>query len=537
MNYKSNFSKLLLLIFVVASFLISCQKENAEDESIISATEVSILSKLENSFSLKDFADPVDQIKNNLKIDWHSFTKKEIEGSDWYEFKVSETKPSSISGDAEQDGVETNIKGYNYSMIAIDTENQPKYFVIKIVSFSHQSDYSYFNIQDKKHHGMVYIYNLKGGTEYVEHYQKGILKSRIQNLETDNTITGLVSREAPSCGEQKASTTARCSDALECGLNFGSGSSGGGCGSGGTGGYVTVTTHHYTYWYDIRDSSKELNHIQYNGSSREYVWVSNPRNNVVGAFNYGRVPAEGFDTTGINLSRNKPSGLRDDPNKILLDKSVKLNPCVAAIIKKLGQKEKHLSLVPDIDSQGLSHLSQVILDLFKNSQDYNLFIKIGEAGSNINAHTTAKRKNGQVVFTITLDEEYVTRGSQLAIARTIIHESIHAYLGYVYDTASLSSYSMLLLKYKLDKGRSLGEHEFMTQYTEAMAESLAAWDDHRLDNTNPDYYNHLAWSGELQTNDVYKNLPASIKTKVEDANRAEGNANTSATNNSQSVKC
>ena len=137
-----------------------------------------------------------------------------------------------------------------------------------------------------------------------------------------------------------------------------------------------------------------------------------------------------------------------------------------------------------------------------------------------------------------LDEDYVENATSLAIARTIIHESIHAFLSYAYheDTENEATFSILFDNYTRIQGYNTNDaqHELMYQFTEALGESLSSWDGHRL---NDEYYENLAWSGDMLKTDAFDRLSNERQQAIKDANRAEGNAVQNATSKAKGEKC
>ena len=136
-----------------------------------------------------------------------------------------------------------------------------------------------------------------------------------------------------------------------------------------------------------------------------------------------------------------------------------------------------------------------------------------------------------------LDEDYVENATSLAIARTIIHESIHAFLSYSISINAQSTFAALFQRYveeNEDSNTNDIQHELMYQFTEALGESLASWDGHRL---NDEYYENLAWSGDMLESEAFDKLSNERKQAIRDANRAEGNAVQSATNKAKGEKC
>jgi hypothetical protein len=152
------------------------------------------------------------------------------------------------------------------------------------------------------------------------------------------------------------------------------------------------------------------------------------------------------------------------------------NECVSDIIKKLQEKDKFKSLVPDLT--GVSHLSQTILDLFGGCKNYDLEIKIAELGRDIQGNYINAQTYG--IESITLDNDLVDDATKLSIAKTLIHESMHVFINYNLKTNRTSDLATSLTKYYnefiKDNPKAIAEnlthHNFMSQYVDALAYSL-----------------------------------------------------------------
>ncbi len=226
-----------------------------------------------------------------------------------------------------------------------------------------------------------------------------------------------------------------------------------------------------------------------------------------------------------------------EEEKLVIDPSVP--PCVQAIIGELMEKA-NLSLIPDITGDpGVSHLSEIILNLFSASQQYHLNIQVAPLGIGQNAGTIPTNINpitGEITLTMTLGSEYVANATTLAIARTIIHESLHAYLSYSYQEYPDAPFSTLLTSYFTNNGANTNEaqHLLKTQFVEAMGHSLAVWDNYSLPQS---YYNSLAWSGDMQNTQAFQSLPLEQQQAAINAVIAEGQANAPATQDAQGTPC
>jgi len=130
----------------------------------------------------------------------------------------------------------------------------------------------------------------------------------------------------------------------------------------------------------------------------------------------------------------------------------------------------------------------------------------------------------------------VKDATKLSIAKTLIHESLHVYVNLKtsYHDRSYSLTKILNEYYKVyskdyphDVANNLSQHKFISQYVEAMAYSLSAYDNHQK---SMDYYTAMSWGG-LESSDAYKKLPN--KTAIEKIIKNERYAKS----NAKSTKC
>jgi len=178
------------------------------------------------------------------------------------------------------------------------------------------------------------------------------------------------------------------------------------------------------------------------------------------------------------------------------------NPCVKEILKKLQQKDVQKLTIPDIGGlSGTGHLSQSILDLFDKSGDYDITFKIEQLGTSNGNQLNGRTRNVSGGWEIKIDSDLVNDGTRLFIAKTIIHESTHAFIQYILGTNRTSDLVKDLNEiHKTRNDANLTQHEFMSQYVDALAHSLSVWDNHVQ---SIEYYKKLSWGG-LETSDAYK---------------------------------
>ncbi|MDE0562011.1 hypothetical protein OU792_18595, partial [Algoriphagus sp. NF] len=150
------------------------------------------------------------------------------------------------------------------------------------------------------------------------------------------------------------------------------------------------------------------------------------------------------------------------------------NPCAADIFKELSKGSAYLV---DLSGLGAIDIAGGILNMFQQSGQFDYRIQNGTVRSGANAIT--QRING--INVITLNNDYLAKATSLSIARTIIHETVHAYLeDQIYGKENAKNLGLLDLineywkKYPQEKGDY--HHATMSQFITGMAVSLYNWD-------------------------------------------------------------
>lgn len=517
---KNYLRKVLLFLPLL---LANCENDSFNANQGISPEEPSFLDRAKLNFTLKGFQDPGDIQIKELEILWDQPNSFEVEGRTWHEISVQQKKKFFL-----EDGEITNI---SYVLLFVEKEDgSPMYYFTKILSQNGQEYSSYANLQQGYFTGMVQMYDLNGDVLVLQYLRKGELINTTIDIENKNpAILPIASR----CTERIASR--ECTSTNDCVPPT---TGGGSCGGTSGGSYVwTYLGSSYTLWYLDRGGYYEYSHREDHGSRFGWVWVpsSGTTSSPQDSWSYYKYWGEG----GAYLS-NEPSNIT--PTHINVA-SVK-NPCVKKLLAKLRYRDINKLVTPNIGQiQGANHLSQTILDMFHNSPDYHLNFKIADAttasGKKRNAYTTPRRNvpsTGQWTFDIVLDKNFVKNATRLAIARTIIHESLHAYLYYTTQTYSSSSFSQLFYNYLSSKGYTTNEaqHNMMTQFADAIGYSLSIYD---LNQHGQSYYNNLAWSGEMLSTSAFSSLSSTRQNSIKNANRNEGNAVYSATGSAKGIKC
>lgn len=191
--------------------------------------------------------------------------------------------------------------------------------------------------------------------------------------------------------------------------------------------------------------------------------------------NYVCTEGESSFDNGEGTGDNNHGGSSTSPIKPQINNNLS-NPCAKAIFTELENglyMEDPLKPEVIIPNIGKLNFSESILKLFNDSNKTNYTIQNGSIGD-ANAST--------VKSTTTMGDAYLQKATKLSIARTMIHETVHAYLNGVffsYPGLVDKPFKDQLRQYALDKGYTdlnRFHHEFMAEFIDGMAYSLYEWD-------------------------------------------------------------
>ncbi|WP_034060999.1 hypothetical protein [Lacinutrix jangbogonensis] len=192
----------------------------------------------------------------------------------------------------------------------------------------------------------------------------------------------------------------------------------------------------------------------------------------------------------------------DFDDNIIYDNSLNDYPCHKLIIEEaIGT---------------CSPLTQLVLDLFESNDGSNLIIRtedLGPANSSSNANTTSTSTYNPVTntcdITITFNENYLDAASDISLARTAIHESLHAILIYMFEQDLLYSYDGSpmgdfedfvnnYINYQLGLPANIGvaHHQLLVDFVEDIALSLSTYSlQNGYANNGFNYYKKMSWAG------------------------------------------
>ncbi|MEM9647488.1 MAG: hypothetical protein AAF969_03340 [Bacteroidota bacterium] len=506
-------------------FFLSCETESIQadaDMEVFDPIQLTDQELIQKNFNLDSFDDSIGITPSNLNVIWNDFEAINLEGRVWFEYQVDEL----IKPDLE----EGNITNINYTLLVTLFNQKPSYWIIKMESHNGEEQRSYFELGDHIFTGMTYLIDVNGTISMARYYEKGKAFSGISDK--DNILQLPAPIAARRCD---AKITARgCTSTNGCTPPT---AGSGGCKNGGGRYEWGVIGHTFTDWYYDRNADGRGQPSEYYDTTRQevrgYVWVPSGGSGPAPQNSWSYM---GLDGNGHTRSIPKPSV---QPKRVIKHSSLAAYPCVGKILGELAKGDfKSLRLNKLGQLEGGKNLSKTILDLFQKSANYHLNIKVGTL-SNANGSTRIVRNSpsrGQITFDITLDKRFVKNGTRLVIARTLIHESLHAYLSYMYQNMPTASFPTLLGQYLSSNGynNNAAQHRLMTEFTDAIGYSLRAWDNNKL---SLQYYKDLGWSGDMLKTNEFKALSSSRQAAIRNANIAEGSAAQNASSKAKGIKC
>jgi hypothetical protein len=218
-------------------------------------------------------------------------------------------------------------------------------------------------------------------------------------------------------------------------------------------------------------------------------------------------PYTGPSTTGPGYAPNPTTGGggATSPSSTNVVLNVSLAPCQTAVLIAL---------------QGLNNgmLAYIVNKFSGSTPGYNWRLYNGNLPSGINGQTSAYDRNYNVI-SITFDASKFQNANDLSVARTILHESVHAYLvTYFANTPAYStvSYPDLLAAYAADASNNPNnpQHSSMAKgWLIDLAWALEQYGISKGYNLPSQYYSDMSWGG-LTTTSTFQALSQSDKDRI-----------------------
>lgn len=165
-------------------------------------------------------------------------------------------------------------------------------------------------------------------------------------------------------------------------------------------------------------------------------------------------------------------------------------------------------------------------------------MKDGTLTGGINANTSQLYNSATGTVTTIFDGSKFTNASDLSITRTILHESVHAYLVVYFRTdplAASKSYPQLLQDYQQLQDANAAHHIEMTRsFVNDIAVALEEYGISKGYNLSSQFYQDMAWAGITRTS-AFQSLSQTDQDRIIDTILIELTGNDSQ-GNSQSQK-
>ena len=466
------------LFIVLAIILSGCESEYKDEESGFSEKDPSSsISIIQNNFTLDYLNISNESMVDKMEILWNDYESRVDNGVTWHEFGVLNLKPISFK--------EGKITDISYSLlVTFDLNRKPMYYINKMVSYNGEEQKSYFDLEQNNFTGLSLMYNLKGEISVLQYFQKGeVLKSSI-DINNDQPVVNL---NTARCIEKIAARD--CSIPRNC---MPSESPDGSCGGSGSWQYLPVGIS-LTDWWWYRGNIAGYDVYEYSNTSEapRYDWVWVPDD--------GSAPSSPTSTSSTNYVRTDPSAGYYTPESPTGEEPTR-------IFDELVEKEK--CVLNLLDSDEKNYVNQ-LLEKFEGDSEFDIRLVsknrvFNENGQEVNAKTKAPQ-NG--VITIEFSSSMANNRSVLEVARTLMHELIHADMYRALNTTMPSGQDLdfrdTYNAYNSQVFRASAQHNTMADlYLGQMYNALRAIHQKLL----PQDYNYVSQNGTINLRYFYQAL-------------------------------
>ena len=270
----------------------------------------------------------------------------------------------------------------------------------------------------------------------------------------------------------------------------------------------TVTTYHYTDWYvNGVYTDSWLNYISYETFCYNTYLPDLYTYGGGGSGSYGSsIGGDAYNNCGDPVH-----GCIFKLNDKLLNGEIfeaqindaALKPCMQPIVADLKNITKGVG--------------SIVTKFAGNNQGWNWTLQDGSLPGGTNANTSQQYNTSTGTVTTTFDASKFTNATNLSIARTILHESVHAYLVVYFRTDPLAAsrtYSQLLQDYYQHNNANTAHHIEMTRsFVNEIALALEEYGTSKGYNLTSQFYKDLAWGG-LTTTPAFQALSTTDQNRI-----------------------
>ncbi|TDQ23732.1 hypothetical protein [Tenacibaculum caenipelagi] len=357
---------------------------------------------------------------------------------------------TSLKGKSSSSDKKQNLF-YNYKVLATkNSANDFTFNILKFISTSQKETENASYLNTSSFTGTLQEYNLLDEPTRITAYKQGKIVNEINNKKQ---ISSNYAAKTPYVGK-----------------------------------YVLVVTDFYVDWYRLVGGKYEYVCSSYESTSVEYVYVEDDYTS-----------GGGTTTSNYHSHYDAPHGpdlsLNNHPEEIIIDSTFKSTKaeCILNKLQKMSTTFK--SMIQKFDGEfPVSHLKYSVDDSLPD---------------NVNAITD---NGSEYTIEIKLNGNNLSQRTVLGLARTLIHETIHAEmyrkLRSVNYNVSINDFPGIYDYYRRHKN---WQHEQMAaHYVETIVDMLKEFDNSQNSNT---LYIDLAWEG-LQNTVAWNNLSSSEKDRI-----------------------
>lgn len=431
--------KIYLLSFFVLA-VIGCEKE----ENIEVTQNQDFTTQIQEQFSLSKYED--QYVRDNLKVNWRKVSEKELK-DDFIEFT---TDIKSILQN------ENSNLYFKYTVKAsFEDDNRWNFNIVKFTSYENV-DLESVNLKNlEKFTGTIHQYNFAGILISIEGLEKGKIVSTFKG--NPASLQNPNSKYYPADWDDPADS----------------------------GRWKTIKTQYFRdYWSVGYNSSGTLNRAEYLGSymydqKTEYIYepVDLPppiRGDYVGNDRY-------------HQHQNAPHGPAVNQNPHSYEEDMSGEP-----VQIKNELEGKADCVYKKMVDGNNNINW-ILENFNDGDKPSEFDLILRMSTTLSDNTNAITVKSGKAFYMKINSNRIPDRTALSIARTIIHEGIHARLR---EFASRNGSNAISFPGVYDYFRIYKknwDHQQMSDhYRKTIAEGLQQYDNNQK---SPEYYMDLAWEG------------------------------------------
>ncbi|GLU43178.1 hypothetical protein [Allomuricauda sp. NBRC 101325] len=411
---------------------------------------------LESKFSLEHFDDPF--IKENLKVDWDNYTIRPDSLSNALIYQFDTSIKGKLVNDEKQ-------FAYKYQVLGHNQGNAWDFEVIKILANNAAPVKNVTHLDLGEFSGTIHHYDLKGSNTKALAYEKGELVSEMTTV--DDKGPTLHSKE-PEIEDN--------------------------------GVWLLITVERYTDMYMYRGGGLyEYAYSVHNSTQHEWAFISTGGTHST----YGHEQGDVYH--GHHAGPSAPANPDDEHEEEIIF-NLEDYPCQSEIIKD--------ALAAN------SPITDLVMDIFNSDVKPSITIQAYNLNNILEGGNTYVQNGNPLHYFITMNTQRLDVSTDIDIASTAIHESVHALLFYFYQAGSFQSnngsYAQLVEDFTIHQASFGGDHhQYMQNFVGDIADSLYSWsinnnylpnnfteyDTNDSNNYNGlrEYLGKLAWNGLTDT--------------------------------------